>query len=148
MTGGMTGGVGLAAEGLREAIKYMVESQGFDRVLRKIKLLSATPGKVVCELKVEEEHTNRGGTLHGGLTATLVDVVSTAALLHTERAAPGVSVDMNITYTSAAKIGEEVLITAQILKQGRNIAFATVDLTNKATGKLIAQGRHTKYLGN
>lgn len=45
-------------------------------------------------------------------------------------------------------MGEEILITAQILKQGRNLAFATVDLTNKATGKLIAQGRHTKYLGN
>ncbi|KFZ64967.1 Acyl-coenzyme A thioesterase 13, partial [Podiceps cristatus] len=117
-------------------------------LVTQMKLLSATPGKVVCEMKVEEEHTNRGGTLHGGLTATLVDVVSTTALLYTERAMPGVSVDMNITYTSAAKIGEEILITAQILKQGRNIAFATVDLTNKATGKLIAQGRHTKYLGN
>uniref|UniRef100_A0A8D2M0P2 Acyl-coenzyme A thioesterase 13 n=1 Tax=Zonotrichia albicollis TaxID=44394 RepID=A0A8D2M0P2_ZONAL len=113
-----------------------------------MKLHSATPGKVVCEMKVEEEHTNRGGTLHGGLTATLVDVVSTAALLYTERAAPGVSVDMNITYTSAAKIGEDILITAQILKQGKTLAFATVDLTNKATGKLIAQGRHTKFLGN
>ncbi|NWS70194.1 ACO13 thioesterase, partial [Crotophaga sulcirostris] len=142
------GSMGLTVESLKAAMKYMVESQGFDRVLHKMKLLSATPGKIVCEMKVEEEHTNRGGTLHGGLTATLVDVVSTAALLYTERALPGVSVDMNITYTSAAKIGEEILITAQILKQGRNIAFASVDLTNKATGKLIAQGRHTKYIGN
>ncbi|KAF1676466.1 Acyl-coenzyme A thioesterase 13, partial [Pygoscelis papua] len=145
---GGAGSMGFTVESLREAMKYMVESQGFDRVLRKMKLLSATPGKIVCEMKVEEEHTNRGGTLHGGLTATLVDVVSTTALLYTERAVPGVSVDMNITYTSAAKIGEEILITAQILKQGRNIAFASVDLTNKATGKLIAQGRHTKYIGN
>lgn len=48
---------------------------------------------------------------------------------------------------NAAKIGEDVLITAQVLKQGRTLAFATVDLTNKATGKLIAQGRHTKHLG-
>ncbi|XP_068787766.1 acyl-coenzyme A thioesterase 13 [Struthio camelus] len=140
--------MGLTTEALREAMSGMLESRGFDRVLRKMKLLSATPGKVVCELKVEEEHTNRGGTLHGGLTATLVDVVSTAALLYTERGVPGVSVDMNITYTAAAKIGEEVLITAQILKQGKNIAFASVDLSNKATGRLIAQGRHTKYLGN
>ncbi|NWH77805.1 ACO13 thioesterase, partial [Piaya cayana] len=144
---GGAGSMGVSMESLQGAIKYMVESQGFDRVLRKMKLLSATPGKVVCEMKVEEEHTNRNGTLHGGLTATLVDVVSTAALLYTERGLPGVSVDMNITYTTAAKIGEDVLITAQILKQGRNIAFATVDLTNKATGKLIAQGRHTKYIG-
>uniref|UniRef100_A0A8C0H429 Acyl-coenzyme A thioesterase 13 n=1 Tax=Chelonoidis abingdonii TaxID=106734 RepID=A0A8C0H429_CHEAB len=110
-------------------------------------VLSATPGKVVCEMKIEEEHTNRGGTLHGGLTATLVDVVSTAALLYTERGMPGVSVDMNITYMSAAKIGEEILITAQILKQGRSMAFASVDVTNKETGKFVAQGRHTKYLG-
>ncbi|KYO35440.1 acyl-coenzyme A thioesterase 13 [Alligator mississippiensis] len=128
-------------------MKSLLDSSGFDRVLDKMKLLSATPGKVVCEMKVEEQHTNRAGTLHGGLTATLVDVVSTTALLYTERGAPGVSVDMNITYMSAAKIGEEVLITAQVLKQGRSIAFASVDLTNKATGKLIAQGRHTKYLG-
>ncbi|XP_019399911.1 PREDICTED: acyl-coenzyme A thioesterase 13 [Crocodylus porosus] len=138
----------LTLQSLREAMKSLLDSPGFDRVLDKMKLLSATPGKVVCEMKVEEQHTNRAGTLHGGLTATLVDVVSTTALLYTERGAPGVSVDMNITYMSAAKMGEEVLITAQVLKQGRSIAFASVDLTNKATGKLIAQGRHTKYLGS
>ncbi|MGH0129355.1 UNVERIFIED_CONTAM: hypothetical protein FKN15_051242 [Acipenser sinensis] len=118
------------------------------RALTTVDLVSASPGKVVCELKVEEEHTNRGGTLHGGLTATLVDVISTTALLYTERGAPGVSVDMNITYMNAAKIGEDVLITAQVLKQGKTLAFATVDVTSKATGKLIAQGRHTKHLGN
>lgn len=59
--------------------------------------MAATPGKVVCEMRVEEEHTNRGGTLHGGLTATLVDVISTMAIMNSERGAPGVSVDMNIT---------------------------------------------------
>nr|XP_028593399.1 acyl-coenzyme A thioesterase 13 [Podarcis muralis] len=137
----------LKIQSLRAVVKMLLESPGFDRVLNKMTVLSASPGKVVCEMKVEEEHTNRGGILHGGLTATLVDVVSTAALLHTERAAPGVSVDMNITYMSAAKIGDEIQITAEILKQGRTLAFANVDLRNKATGKLIAQGRHTKYLG-
>lgn len=63
----------------------------------QVDVLSASPGKVVCEMRVEEEHTNRGGTLHGGLTATLVDVISTMAIMHSERGAPGVSVDMNIT---------------------------------------------------
>ena len=60
-------------------------------------VLSASPGNVVCEMKVEEEHTNRGGTLHGGLTATLVDIISTTAIMYSERGSPGVSVDMNIT---------------------------------------------------
>ncbi|KAM6974704.1 acyl-coenzyme A thioesterase 13 [Tautogolabrus adspersus] len=133
---------------LKQLVKAMLDTPGFDRVLSKVNILSASPGKLVCEMRVEEEHTNRGGTLHGGLTATLVDVISTVAILNTERAAPGVSVDMNITYMSAAKIGEDVLITAQVLKQGRTLAFASVDLTNKATGKIIAQGRHTKHLGS
>ncbi|KAG9461444.1 hypothetical protein GDO78_016871 [Eleutherodactylus coqui] len=114
----------------------------------QVQLVSASPGKIVCELKVDEEHTNQGGTMHGGFTAYLVDTVSTVALMYTERGVPGVSVDMNITYMNAAKIGESVLITAQILKQGRTLAFATVDLVNKDTGKLIAQGRHTKHLGS
>ncbi|XP_016071737.1 PREDICTED: acyl-coenzyme A thioesterase 13 [Miniopterus natalensis] len=114
----------------------------------QVTLVSASPGKVTCELKVEEEHANKMGTLHGGLTATLVDNISTMALLCTERALPGVSVDMNITYMSPVKIGEVVVITAHILKEGRTLAFASVDLTNKATGKLVAQGRHTKHLGN
>ncbi|XP_073534968.1 acyl-coenzyme A thioesterase 13 [Phyllobates terribilis] len=138
----------LTTSTLRSLIKVLGEGAGFDRVLSKLQLVSASPGKIVCELKVDEEHTNRGGTMHGGCTATLVDTVSTVALMHTERGAPGVSVHMNITYMNAAKIGESVLITAQVLKQGRTLAFATVDLVNKETGKLIAQGRHTKHLGS
>ncbi|XP_062870555.1 acyl-coenzyme A thioesterase 13 isoform X1 [Trichomycterus rosablanca] len=138
----------LSINSLKQIMRVMLDSPGFDRVLSKVQLVSASPGKVVCEMKVEEEHTNRGGTLHGGLTATLVDVISTTALLYTERGAPGVSVDMNITYMNAAKVGEDILITAQVLKQGRSLGFTTVDLTNKATGKLIAQGRHTKHLGS
>lgn len=138
----------LSLNTLKQLMQAMCDTRGFDRVLGKVSVLSASPGKVVCEIKVEEEHTNRGGTLHGGLTATLVDVISTTAIMYSERGAPGVSVDMNITYMNAAKVGEDVLITAQVLKQGRTLAFATVDLTSKATGKLIAQGRHTKHLGS
>ncbi|KAK1805004.1 hypothetical protein P4O66_019361 [Electrophorus voltai] len=133
---------------LKQVMRFLVESPGFDRVLNKVELVSASPGKVVCEMKVEEEHANRGGTLHGGMTATLVDIISTTALMHTEKGEPGISVDMNITYMNAAKIGEDILITAQVLKQGKTLAFATVDITNKITGKIIAQGRHTKHLGS
>ncbi|XP_061764513.1 acyl-coenzyme A thioesterase 13 isoform X1 [Nerophis ophidion] len=133
---------------LKQMMRILAECSGFDRVMSKVDVLAVTPGKVVCELRVEEEHTNRLGTMHGGLTATLVDVISTLAIMNSERGAPGVSVDMNITYMNAAKIGEDVLITAEVLKQGRTLAFATVDLTNKVTGKLIAQGRHTKHLGS
>ncbi|KAF5925096.1 acyl-coenzyme A thioesterase 13 [Diceros bicornis minor] len=133
---------------LQEVVKALGDVRGFDRLLQKITVVSATPGKVICEMKVEEAHTNKMGTLHGGMIATLVDNISTMALLFTERGVPGVSVDMNIAYMSPAKLGEDILITAHILKQGKTLAFTSVDLTNKVTGKIIAQGRHTKHLGN
>ena len=59
--------------------------------------VSASKGQCVCELTVDESHLNRGGTLHGGLTATLVDNVSTLAIMSTD-SHPGVSLDMNISY--------------------------------------------------
>ncbi|XP_077625684.1 acyl-coenzyme A thioesterase 13 [Crocuta crocuta] len=135
------------AKNLREVMKA-ISGSGFDKVLEKVTLVSATPGKLVCEMKVEDGHANKYGTLHGGMTATLVDNISTLALISVEGGAPGVSVDMNITYMSPAKIGEEIVITAYVLKQGKTLAFASVDVTKKATGKLVAQGRHTKHVGS
>ena len=58
--------------------------------------MSASKGQCVCEITVEESHLNGFDTLHGGMTATLVDNVSTLAILSNE-SHPGVSVDMNIS---------------------------------------------------
>jgi len=60
-------------------------------------IISGGNGKCVAEMKVEEQHTNKGGTLHGGLSASLVDMVSTLALLTHERQAPGVSVNIGVS---------------------------------------------------
>jgi len=60
-------------------------------------VIEAGGGRCICELKVGEEHQNRSGVLHGGMTATLVDVVSTAALMSNENTGPGVSVNVNVS---------------------------------------------------
>lgn len=60
-------------------------------------VVSAGDGKCTAEFKVEEEHQNFGGTLHGGFSATLVDGISTLALMTYGRQVPGVSVDMHIS---------------------------------------------------
>lgn len=82
---------------LSKLVTYKLYHKELYTCFPQVDILSASPGKMVCEMRVEEEHTNRGGTLHGGLTATLVDVISTMAIMNSERGAPGVSVDMNIT---------------------------------------------------
>ncbi|RWS14032.1 acyl-coenzyme A thioesterase 13-like isoform X2 [Dinothrombium tinctorium] len=100
---------------------------------------------------VSEEHANRSGTLHGGMTATLVDQISTLALTTVDESGDenmqrGVSVDMSISFLRPAKIGETIEVTANILKKGRTLAFLDVNICDKNSGKLIAKGNHTKYL--
>lgn len=60
-------------------------------------MVSGGGGSCTCEMHIEEEHQNRGGTLHGGMTCTLVDAVSTWALLGTEEPVAGVSVDLSVS---------------------------------------------------
>lgn len=43
-------------------------------------------------------------------------------------------------------IQDEIEIEAKALRVGKAIAVVTVEFRNKKTGKIIAQGRHTKYL--
>lgn len=65
--------------------------------------MSVSHGKISCEFTVSEEETNRAGTLHGGFTATLIDHVSTLALLSTDKP-PGLSTDMNIRYVNCITV--------------------------------------------
>lgn len=64
----------------------------------QVKIISAGEGACVAELKLENEHTNVLGGLHGGLSATLVDCISSYALLTAQsKLLPSVSVDMHLS---------------------------------------------------
>ncbi|CAD6195279.1 unnamed protein product [Caenorhabditis auriculariae] len=101
-------------------------------------------GRLKVELEVREEMTNPFGTLHGGCTATLIDVFTTGALLCTERGAPGVSVDLHVSYMAAAKAGEILVLDSVVAKQGKSMAFTKADVYRKSDNVLVATGLHTK----
>ncbi|KVI08016.1 Phenylacetic acid degradation-related domain-containing protein [Cynara cardunculus var. scolymus] len=93
------------------------------------------------------ERKNVGNSLHGGATAALVDVVGSSVILTFDRASTtGVSVEINVSYLDAAYVGDEIEIEAKALRVGKAVAVVSVEFRNKKTGKIIAQGRHTKYL--
>ncbi|CAL0327730.1 unnamed protein product [Lupinus luteus] len=105
-------------------------------------------GRVVCSMKIPSRLLNSGNTLHGGATATLVDVVGSAAIVSVGRSpsSTGVSVEINVTYLDAAYVDEEIEIEAKALRVGKAVAVISVEFRKKKTGKVFAQGRHTKYL--
>jgi acyl-coenzyme A thioesterase 13 len=84
--------------------------------LKGIYDIRAEDGRVTCKLSVEPRVQNRNGTLHGGCTATIVDVVGTAALL-TQVSRGGVSLNINTNYIAAMPGGGVVLIDAKVRKR-------------------------------
>jgi hypothetical protein len=71
-----------AAAGAQALLGAFVSSGArYDRTLEGLTVLSVQPSRVVCELTVREAHSNSYGTLHGGCTATLVDIGGTMAAL-------------------------------------------------------------------
>ena len=71
-----------------------------------MEILQVENGTAKCKLKVDKGVQNSFKTLHGGASATLIDVVGTIALLSVDPTRPGVSVEINASYCSAAKAGE------------------------------------------
>eukprot|EP00047_Mylnosiga_fluctuans_P006453 m.246978 g.246978 ORF g.246978 m.246978 type:complete len:179 (+) comp15251_c0_seq1:1-537(+) len=116
--------------------------EGFDRCLKNLEVTHVEDGKVTATMPVDDSVTNFYGTLHGGATSTIVDVVGTMALLTLDATRPGVSVDLNVSFASAAKKGSTLHIEGRVLKTGNTLGFTQVDIL--ADGKLIATGRHTK----
>ncbi|KAK9735610.1 hypothetical protein RND81_04G215500 [Saponaria officinalis] len=103
-------------------------------------------GRIICTFNVPNRLLNTANTLHGGAIASLVDLVGSAVIYTVGAPSTGVSVEINVSYLDAAQLNEEIEIEGKALRIGKSIGVVSVELRKKANGKIIAQGRHTKYL--
>nr|XP_034585772.1 acyl-coenzyme A thioesterase 13-like isoform X2 [Setaria viridis] len=72
-------------------------------VLRGIRVAQALqPGTLLCHFTVPSRLLNSGGFLHGGATASLVDLVASAAFTTAGLRTRGSPLEMNISYLDAA----------------------------------------------
>ncbi|EDW17737.1 acyl-coenzyme A thioesterase 13 [Drosophila mojavensis] len=125
--------------------EIIAKATGFERHLEKVKILDGGDGICKAEFTVAPEHINKAGGLHGGYTATLVDMITTYALM-SKPCHPGVSVDINVSYLKTARVGDEVLIEANLVRAGKMLAFIDCQLRHKKDNSVIAKGTHTKYV--
>ncbi|KAG5860705.1 hypothetical protein JTB14_005541 [Gonioctena quinquepunctata] len=138
---------GVAKFGARHVAKLIKNMKGHDKCLQKVNVKHLENGSCIAEMKVDEEHLNPMGTLHGGFSALLVDVISSWAVLsHKNCEHPNVSVDLNLTFLKGAKKDEEIVIDASTLKVGKTLAFLEVSIKNKESGELLVKGSHTKFI--
>ncbi|PAV90956.1 hypothetical protein WR25_12939 isoform A [Diploscapter pachys] len=124
-------------------IQTCKNSNNFMRVMGSATPIEVDEDRVKVEFVVDELMTNPHSTLHGGCTATLIDIATTAACL-IKRGQPGVSVDLHVSYLAAAQKGETVVLDSVVTKMGKSLAFTKADLYRKSDGVRVATGLHTK----
>lgn len=82
-----------------------------------------------------------GGSVHGGLTAAMIDIATLAALSATRQ--PGDvfngTADLNITYMRPA-LGANIYAEATVLRKGRSLSVTEVEILDDQ-GRLCAKGR-------
>lgn len=120
-------------------------------LLTPVRIERAAKGLVVARLPLTEVHMNSARSLHGAVSAAIVDWMGGMAIATFDlRDKTGVSIDIHVTYQSGAKVGEEVEIEGVAEKVGANLAFTKVAIykvdEEGRRGRVVVTGTHTKYV--
>src|SRR3989449_2831674 len=89
----------------------------------------------------KDENSNPGRALHGGVPASTIDVAGVLAAATGLAGRPTFdagTLDLSVDYLAAA-IGEDIVAEAEVLRRGKEIVYADVDVRNDG-GKRIAKG--------
>lgn len=88
-----------------------------------------------------DEHSNVNGGVHGGLLGTLLDsVMGDAVRSDLPDGKSAVTVSLTVTFLSGAKVGEELLASAEVRKQGGSLVMVEGDVVRAEDDKAIAHG--------
>lgn len=103
------------------------------------------PGYVEGILNIAPEHRQHLGFLHGGVTATLADLVAGfASFTLVEPTQSLVTVEMKISYLNPG-IGDKAFCKGYVIKAGQRLYFAEAEIyvNNNEKDVLVAKGYGT-----
>ncbi|CAI9301254.1 unnamed protein product [Lactuca saligna] len=112
--------------------------------IRGIRVDRFQPDSLTCSFTVPPRLTDRNGNLAVGAIASLVDVIG-STLVHAKDVSFNVSTDMSISYLSTAKFNDELEIRGKLLGRKEGYCGTLIVLKKKATGEIIAEGRHSLF---
>ncbi|AHD10815.1 thioesterase domain-containing protein [Phaeobacter gallaeciensis] len=117
-------------------VKRIIEDPGCQQLVGYRTEIDTRTGACRVSLELAPQHLNRNGLLHGGIVATLMDVVcGNTASQHFDVLAhpPVVTVSLTLSYVAAARTGR-VEATAKATGGGASLAYVT--------GELVDSGGH------
>lgn len=112
-----------------------------------LEVLEASGGTARVQLPLRPDHLNIGGTVHGGVICTLVDVAVGVAChsLDDGLRRPQATTELGVTFLRAGRVGP-VSCLARIRRRGRSLAVGEAEVTD-GSGRLLALGRATYLVG-
>lgn len=128
-----------------------VEEHGFLSWI-DLDVLEAETGRVVMQVPYNGKLANldEGGTIHGGIVATLIDTASGHVLRTTFEDTESVrmaTVDLNVSYVRPAR--NDLTATATVVRAGESMGVTEVTVRSRAPDgqeKTVAVGRTTYRL--
>lgn len=124
-----------------EAFRSHFDGDPFHRMLG-ITVMERRPGFGRIRLtKSDATPSGIGGSVHGGVLASMVDIAMLVAVFAELRPGeqPAGTAELGISYLRQAQ-GDEIFAEAQVIKRGRQLAMIEVDITD-GNGRLCAKGR-------
>ncbi|HLL94344.1 MAG TPA: PaaI family thioesterase [Spirosoma sp.] len=98
----------------------------------------AEPGRLVAEYQVRDELANPAGVLHGGAASAILDDLIGAMVFALGREYAFTSVNLNVDFLHAARLGDTITATAEVVREGKNIIHCEGRLV-ASNGKIIAK---------
>jgi uncharacterized protein (TIGR00369 family) len=102
------------------------------------------PGVVRYRLLIRPEHLATPMTVHGGVTAALLDatlgVGALSAVCEEQKVVS--TVEMKISFLRPILLGDELIATSEIVKKGKSILFAEAVILNQ-NEELVAKASGT-----
>ncbi len=99
---------------------------------------AAEYGRLVADFIVREEMTNPAGVLHGGAGAAILDDLIGAMVFSLGREYAYTSVNLTIDFLHAARKGDIITATAEVIREGKNIIHCEGRIV-AGNGKIIAK---------
>jgi len=103
-------------------------------------VLEVEAGKLTFQYLIRKEWTNPMGTLHGGVTAAIIDDVIGATMFSLNEEFFFTTVNNVIDYFATAKENENILADTAVIKKGKQVVNIQCELWNADRSRMIARG--------
>ncbi len=102
-------------------------------------VLVAETGRLSFQYTVRKEMTNPMGSLHGGVTAAIIDDVIGATMFSFNETHFYTTLNLVVDYFSPAKEEDIIIADTTLIKKGRQIVNVQCEVWNEEKNRLIAR---------